>query len=346
MDFRKSELDTVVPTRIIGPIKINYDNSTELIYIPLATFETPIWSSVKRGALVSQKTAGINIEVIDDLMTRSIVVEAPDLKKAIENKKKIEKNKESLAKEIEKTSRFLKFRNLSIENVGKLLYVRLEFSTENASGHNMVTKAADSAIDWIISNCEGIRDLSVSANYCVDKKVSAINGILGRGKRVSAEIIVPKLICKQILRASPTKIIDLNVKKNFIGSILSGGIRTANAHYANVVLAAYIATGQDPANVVETSQGVTFADFSGEDLYFSVSIPNVIVGTVGNGKKLPFALKNLEEMKCYPNDSSSSKRLAAVIAAGVLCSELSLLSALTNRGELMSSHLKLERTEI
>lgn len=343
MEFEKSELETIIPTKIVGPLKIDYNGIVELCSIPLATFETPLWHSTKRGALVSQETSGIRVDVIADVMTRSIIVEASDLRNALLCKSWIDDNQQSIRAVVEKTSNFAKLNNVFVENVGRLLYIRLGFETGNASGHNMVTKAADAVVEFIISNCKNIKYVSVSGNYCVDKKASAINGILGRGKLVSAEIIVPRESCEKILKTSPEKIVNLNNKKNLVGSILSGGIRTANSHYSNIVLAAYLATGQDAANVVEASQGITFADMSNDDLYFSVNLPNIIVGVVGNGKALPFAAKNLELMKCYPTDPSSSKRLAALIASAVLCSELSLLAALCLPGELMRAHIKLER---
>ncbi|MDR1982336.1 MAG: hypothetical protein LBQ08_00865 [Holosporaceae bacterium] len=343
MNLKKTELDTIIPTKIVGPIKINYNESMNLCSIPLATFEVPIWNSTQRGALVSQATSGINVNVIDDVMTRSVILEAPDLASALSCKAWIENNMKSVAELVGKTSNFAKLKDLHMENIGRLLYVHLGIETGNASGHNMVTKAADAILEFIISNCENVKYESVSGNYCTDKKVSAINGILGRGKRVSAEIMVPRDVCLKILKTTPEKIVSLNVKKNLIGSILSGGIRTANAHYGNTVLAIYLATGQDGANVTEASQGITLADMSEDDLYFSVNLPNIIVGTVGNGKNMRFAIKNLELMECYPSDPHSSKKLAALTAAAVLCSELSLMAALANQGELMRSHIKLER---
>ncbi|MDR0632506.1 MAG: hypothetical protein LBF54_04750 [Holosporaceae bacterium] len=343
MKFEKSRLETVVPTRIIGPIRINYNNQTELCHIPMATFEAPLWNSTKRGALVSQATSGIYVGVIDDIMTRSIILEASDLRNALTCKFWIENNRKFIAEAAEKTSNFAKFRDLLVENVGRLLYVRLAIETGNASGHNMVTDSADLVAELVVSKCKNIKYVSVSGNYCVDKKASAINGILGRGKRVSAEITVSRSICRRILKTTPEKIVDLNTKKNLIGSVLSGGVRTANAHYGNALLAVYLATGQDAVNITEASQGITSADLSGDCLYFSVNLPNIIVGTVGNGKKLPFAVKNLEQMGCDPSDPHSSRRLAALIASAVLCSELSLMAALGNQGELMRSHRKLER---
>ncbi|MDR2766622.1 MAG: hypothetical protein LBB63_04165 [Holosporaceae bacterium] len=343
MKFEDSEFTTVVPTKMVGPLKIRFGGAIRQVVVPLATFEIPVWHSVKRGALVSQKTAGLDVRVVADVMARSMILETANLDGALACKFWIEERRASIGEIVKKTSNFATLREIRVENVGRLLYVRLEITTGNAAGHNMVTEAADAVLDFIISNREDVRYVSVSGNCCCDKKVSSINGILGRGKRVSAEILVPKDVCTTMLRATPAGIVGLNVKKNLLGSILAGGVRSANAHSANVILAIYLATGQDAANLVEASQGITFADLDGEDLYFSVNIPNIIVGTVGNGKELDFASGNLERLGCSPTDPDSAKRLAAVIAAAVLCSELSLMAALSNRGELMACHRKLER---
>src|SRR4029079_9539057 len=146
--------------------------------------------------------------------------------------------------------------------------------------------------------------VSISGNYCTDKKVSSVNGILGRGKYVVAEIKIPRTICTRNLRTTPEKIVALNVKKNLIGSILSGSIRSANAHFANILLGFYLATGQDAANIVEGSQGIVYADLcfddgkTNPDLYFSVTLPNIILGSVGNGKQHAFVKENLQTLGC------------------------------------------------
>ena len=343
MKFHDSEINTVIPTKVVGPIKIKYMELTEDISVPLATFEIPLWSSAHRGAIVSQKSGGISVCVIDDIMTRSIILDADNLDEILACKKWIESNEEKISNTVTSTSNYAELRRIHIENVGRLLYIRLSMHTGNASGHNMATKAADAVAEIIIRNCRNIKYVSVSGNYCTDKKNSSINGILGRGKRVSAEIIVPRSACEFVLKTTPEEIVSLNVKKNFVGSMLAGGVRSANAHYANVVLAMYLATGQDGANVVEASQGITYAEMNGTDLYFSINIPNLIVGTVGNGKHLDFAKKNLELMGCHGDDPLSSSRLSAIIASTVLCSELSLMASLTKRGDLVHSHMILER---
>ena len=121
------------------------------------------------------------------------------------------------------------------------------------------------------------------ANLCTDKKAPAINGILGRGREVLAEITIPGTICTQFLNTTPEAFVNC-VIKNLIGSILVGSVRSANAHVANMLLAFYLATGQDGANVVEGSQAIAFADVRKGALYFSITLPNLIVGTCGNGK--------------------------------------------------------------
>lgn len=343
MYFSDTAVPTNVPTKIVGPVEFIYQGKKEKIDVPLATFETPLWYSTKRGALAAQKSGGINTIVTDDFMTRSIILEAVNAEDAIKCQEWIESHRDRIAGVVSSSSRFAKLHDLSSENVGRLLYVRICVESGNASGHNMATKAADEIADFITSNYNGLRYVSISGNYCTDKKVSAINGILGRGKRVTADITISADVCQAILKSTASKICELNYKKNLIGSVLAGSIRSANAHYANVALAMYLATGQDAANIVEASQGITVADMVGENLYFSVTMPNIIVGTVGNGKHLDFARKNLTMMGCRPEDPDSSKRLAAIIAATVLCSELSLMAAQTNRGELMQSHVALER---
>lgn len=336
---------TIIPTSKIGPIKINYNDVCENIYVPLATFESPLWLSTKRGALLSQKTSGINVYVLDDIMTRSVIFEAKNIFHALKCKDWVEKHFCLLKETVKKSSHIAQLKTISVEIIGTLIYLRVAIETGNAAGHNMVTKASDYIMNVILENVNDIKYISISGNCCTDKKTSAINSICGRGKRVSAEILVKRPICEYILKTSPEKIVEINIKKNMLGSILAGSVRSANAHFANILLALYLSTGQDGANIVESSQGITYAEVINDNLYFSINLPNIIVGTIGNGKDFDFVLDNFKMMNCDPQDPSSSKKLAAIIASAVLCSELSLLAAETNPGELMKVHKKLERGE-
>jgi len=341
----KPELVAAVPMKTIGPIKIIGPEVNGEITVPLATFESPLWPSTDRGARVSRLTEGIHAIVLQDCMTRSVLVEAPDAAYAQHVLQALEQQQSDLIEAVAATSRFTVLQDWHGQILGNLLYLRFSMQTGDAAGHNMVTKAADALLSWLLDRYPRLRYVSISGNVCVDKKVSAINGILGRGKYVVAEITIPREICEKQLKTTPEQLVNLHIKKNLLGTLMAGGIRTANAHFANMLLGFYLATGQDVANIVEGSQGIVHAELRESDLYFSVTLPNVIVGTVGNGKHLEFVRKNLEMMGCLEQrqPGQNARRLAVIAAATVLCGELSLLAAQTNQGELMRSHIQLER---
>jgi hydroxymethylglutaryl-CoA reductase (NADPH) len=343
---RRAQPDGVaaIPMRTVGPIRITGPEMDESVHVPLATFETPLWPSVARGALVSTLCGGIRAVVVDERMTRSVIVEAPDAVAAAGVVQALQARFAELAAAAERTSRHAKLRDVHTQIAGNLLFVRFEYATGDAAGHNMATLASQAALDWLLAHFP-LRYVSISGNYCTDKKVSAVNGILGRGRNVVTEIVVPRGICRRVLRTAPEALVALHVRKNLIGSVLAGGVRSANAHYANMLLALYLATGQDGANVVEGSQGLVHAEVRDDALYFSATVPHVIVGTVGAGKDLPFVRRNLEQLGCTAErePGGNARRLALIAGATVLCGELSLLAAQANPGELAATHRRLER---
>ncbi len=331
--------------RTVGPIKICGSVLDEKISVPLATYETPLWPSVGRGARISVLTEGIKTTVIDERMSRSILLEADDAYEALQALNSIKARMDEINAVVAKSSRFAKLIDMNSQIVANMIYLRLEFTTGDASGHNMVTNAADKIIPWLLTEYPQLRYSSISGNYCSDKKATAVNGILGRGKYVVCEILISRELCERRLKTTPEKVVDLNIKKNLIGTMIAGGLRSANAHFANMLLAFYLATGQDAANIIEGSQGIVHAEVRGDDLYFSCTLPNLIMGSVGNGKGIDFVEENLAMLGCKEERESgaNARRLAAICAATVLCGELSLLAAQTNPGELMEAHLKLER---
>lgn len=335
-----------VPMRWVGPVKVSGNVATVETKIPLATYETPLWPSVGRGARISRLTEhGIVATLIDDRMTRSVLFEAADTATAHAATRQLTERFEELREVVRGCSRFADLVRIHHEIVANLLFVRLEFTTGDASGHNMATLAADQIMAWILQTIPGLSYGSISGNYCTDKKATAVNGILGRGKNVVTELLVPRDVVAERLHTTAARIAQLNVRKNLIGTLLAGGIRSANAHYANMLLGFYLATGQDAANIIEGSQGVTVAEDRDGDLYFSCTIPNLIVGTVGNGKDLDFVRDNLAQLGCTAErgPAENAHRLAVLAAAAVLCGELSLLAAQTNPGELMRAHVQFER---
>jgi hydroxymethylglutaryl-CoA reductase (NADPH) len=337
-----------VPMKWVGPIRISGNVTTTETQVPLATYESPLWPSVGRGAKISMLTErGIVATLVDERMTRSVLVEAEDAQAAYAAAQQLDLRFQDLCKVVRTCSRFAELIAVRHEIAANLLFIRFEFTTGDASGHNMATLAADALLTHILQTIPGISYSSISGNYCTDKKATAINGILGRGKNVVTELLIPRTVVESRLHTTAEKVAKLNVHKNLIGTLLAGGIRSANAHFANMLLGFYLATGQDAANIVEGSQGVTVAEDRDGDLYFSCTLPNLIVGTVGNGKGIAFVEENLARLGCREErePGENARRLAVLCAATVLCGELSLLAAQTNPGELMRAHVHLERKD-
>lgn len=344
---RETEQIAAIPMRVVGPVQIISKEITEAVPLPLATLESPLWPSTHRGARVCTVAGGIHATVIDERMTRSVLVQAETVADVHQTYLAILSRQDELASLVSQTSRFARLIDINGHIVGSLLYLRFEFLTGDAAGHNMVTLASDKLLEWILQQYTKLRYISISGNYCSDKKVSAVNGILGRGKNVVAEVMISRALCRRFLKTTPEKIIELNIKKNLLGNIIAGGLRTANAHFANMLLGFYLATGQDAANIIEGSQGVVHTEMRGDDLYFSVTLPNLIIGAIGSGKTHAFVRENLALLGCLEQREPgvNGRRLAIIAAAAVLCGELSLLAAQTNQGELMQSHVKWERNK-
>lgn len=347
MNEGESEQIAAIPMQVVGPVRIISAEVNEDVLVPLATLESPLWPSTHRGARVCTHAGGISATIIDERMTRSVLVEAETVAAVYQASLAIQQQKETLKALVSETSRFAKLIDIHTQIIGSLLYLRFELLTGDAAGHNMVTLASDKMLEWILASHPELRYVSISGNLCTDKKVSAVNGLLGRGKNVVAEVTISRLLCRRFLKTTPEKIVELNIKKNLLGSIAAGSLRSANAHFANMLLGFYLATGQDAANIIEGSQGIVHAEVRKDALYFSVTLPNLIVGTVGNGKTLDFVRKNLYLLGCVDKrePGMNARRLAIIAASTVLCGELSLLAAQTDQGELMRSHLKLERKD-
>ncbi len=342
-----------VPLGIVGPVSLYFgeDTTPEDIKMPMATFESPLWPSVGRGAKVSRAIGGIRATLLQDGMTRSVVMKAESASAA---NRLIQQWKDDhlIRKKAEATSRFVTLEDWTARVIGRNIYLRMEFATVEAAGHNMATKASDAVLDYLCGQYP-VQYVSVSGNMCVDKKVSAVNSIMGRGKSVIIEGVIPESMCKTFLKTTPEAVHKLNIDKNYLGSLAAGSLCSANAHYANMLLGFYLATGQDAANIVEGSQGITTTELvttpEGQTgLYFAVNLPNIIVGAIGSGKDSSGVMRNLMMLGCAPEQDepknfSKSQRLAMLVAASVWCGELSLMAAQTNPGELMSTHVLFER---
>ena len=167
-----------------------------------------------------------------------------------------------------------------------------------------------------------------------------------------AEARIPGSVLSSVLKTSAEAMAELNVGKNLIGSALAGSIGGFNAHASNLVTALYLATGQDPAQNVESSNCLTQMEVDSTipgatpGLLVSVSMPCIEVGTVGGGTSLAAQSACLDMLGCrgaHPTlPGNHARQLARIVASTVLAGEISLMAALTSN-DLINSHLKLNR---
>ena len=328
---------TTVPLGVAGSLKIqNSEFRIQNYFIPLATTEGALVASVSRGCKAINLSGGAKTFVENVGVTRGPVFETSGLQESFVFKKWLKDNFELLKMEAEKTSSYLKLKKLGTRIVGTYVYVRFYFDTDQAMGMNMITIATDS-INRLIETKTKIKCLSVSGNFCIDKKPAWLNFISGRGKRVWAEVILRKEVVKEVLKTTPEKFFEVWLAKCMIGSAMSGSLGF-NAHFANIVAAFFASTGQDLAHVVEGSMGVTTAKIlDNGDLYVSVYLPSVMLGIVGGGTKLKIKQEALSII-----GTKTSLQLAEVLGGAVLAGGISLLASLAE-GSLAETHEKLGR---
>ncbi|MBF4468103.1 MAG: hydroxymethylglutaryl-CoA reductase (NADPH) [Methanobrevibacter arboriphilus] len=329
-----------IPIGVAGPLRINGEyTENKDFYVPLATSEGALVASVNRGCSTITEAGGVNARVIDDKMTRAPVIKAKSGVQAIEIKKWFEDNFQKLKKIAESTTnhgKLLKIDPMLV--VGNYIYPRFVYSTGDSMGMNMVTIATEKVLELLLNETDA-QLIALSGNACVDKKPSSINLVEGRGKTVIADIIIPEEIVKNKLKTTAEAIVEVNTAKNLIGSAISGSMGF-NAHFANMIGAIFLATGQDIAHVVEGSLGITTAEDRDGDLYFSVTMPDLPIATIGGGTSLKTANESLEILGVA--GSGNVKKFAEIVIATVLAGELSLMGALA-AGHLARAHKELGR---
>ena len=334
-----------VPMGIAGPLKVNGDYAKGEFFIPLCTTEGALVASVNRGCSAITRSGGANSKVIRDAMTRAPLFKVPSLEHAEKLVEWVRENFGKVREVAEKTTRHGKLVEFEPYIVGTNVFLRFIFQTGDAMGMNMVTIACDEIRKLIEKECKYAKCVSLSGNVCVDKKASAMNLIRGRGKTVVAEAKIKRKIVEEVLKTVPEAICEVNWRKNYVGSALAGSYGF-NAHYANVIAAIFIACGQDAAQIVESSMGITTAELTEEgDLHLAVTLPSLEVGTVGGGTRLPTQSEALKILGCYGGGNPAgfnAKKFAEIVAAAVLAGELSLLGALAAQ-HLATAHLRLGR---
>ncbi|PBK98764.1 hypothetical protein ARMGADRAFT_1162042 [Armillaria gallica] len=337
-----------LPLGIAGPLKVD----GVLTPIPMATAEGTLVASTSRGAKALNAGGGVTTVLTQDGMTRGPAIDFPSIVNAAEAKQWIDSPEgfATIKVAFESTSRFAKLKSLKTAMAGRTLYVRFMTATGDAMGMNMISKGTEKGLEVLQKRFPEMVVLALSGNYCTDKKAAAINWIEGRGKSVVAEAVIPGKVVQSVLKTTVEALCNLNTKKNLIGSAMAGSIGGFNAHAANILTAIFLATGQDPAQNVESSNCMTLMEPTnhGQDLLMTVSMPCIEVGTVGGGTVLApqqAVLELLGVKGAHPtNPGQNAQTLARIIAASVMAGELSLMSALA-AGHLVRAHLAHNRSQ-
>jgi hydroxymethylglutaryl-CoA reductase (NADPH) len=332
---------------IAGPLLLD----GQRYYVPMATTEGCLVASTNRGCKAIAESGGATSVVLRDGMTRAPVARLPTARRAAEVRAFLEDpdNFETLSMVFNRSSRFARLQGVQCAMAGRNLYMRFTCSTGDAMGMNMISKGVQNVLDFLQDDFPDMDVISISGNFCSDKKPAAVNWIEGRGKSVVCEAVIKEEVVKKVLKTDVQSLVELNMIKNLAGSAIAGALGGFNAHASNIVTAIFIATGQDPAQNVESSHCITMLESinDGKDLHISVTMPSIEVGTVGGGTQLASqsACLDLLGVKGANRDSpgSNARLLATVVAGGVLAGELSLLSALA-AGQLVKSHMKYNRS--
>lgn len=328
-----------VPVGVIGPMRINGLNAAGDFHVPMATTEAALVASYARGAAVASKAGGINTAVLYEGVMRTPAFRFSSVVNAGLFVEWVVGNVDRLKAVAESTTRHGKLISLEPIIDNNMVFLICRYTTGDASGQNMVTIATNAMGEAIANECPvEIERWYIEGNFSGDKKASFLGMVTGRGRKVSASVTLPSALVQSMLGTSVDEMLAYGKVAN-LGALLSGQMG-AQAHYANGLAALYIATGQDAACVSESAVGFTRMEARGDDLFCSVTMPNILVGSVGGGTSLPSQSAALNVLGLKGEGQGAA--LAEVAAATCLCGEISIVAAIA-AGHFSRAHESLAR---
>lgn len=329
-----------VPVGLAGPLRVNGLFARGDFYVPLATTEAALVASYSRGAQLLSEAGGCTSVLLKEGVSRAPGFAFASIQESGRFVVWATSQLDEFRRVAEATTRHGRLADLRITLEGNHVYLVFEYTTGDASGQNMVTLATQAVCDWIVAHSPiKPRYHFVEANLSGDKKACAQSFLLVRGKKVCAEAVIPAELVHKRLHATPQMMLDY-WSMSSMGAVLSGSLGV-QGHFANGLAGLYLACGQDVACVSESAVGVTRFELTGDgDLYATVSLPNIMVGTVGGGTGLPSQQACLALLGL--SGPGNSAALAEVAAALCLAGELSIIGALAS-GDFSRAHRVLAR---
>lgn len=334
-----------IPLGVAGPVKLNGNAGSGEFYLSLATTEGALVASVARGCKLINDAGGADVLLTKPGITRAPVFKVKNLSLIPKFKQWLESSTNELKKVATEANDHLELKSWKVHNLGRNVWLRLSYDTDEAMGMNMSTKASRAVCGYILNNFPGVELIALSGNLCSDKKMAKINALEGRGRSVTAEIELSHEQLKTGLHTNAQRFLEVVNVKTWYGSALSGA-QTFNAHAANIIAAIFAATGQDLAHVVDTSLVYTTAESTNAGISISVTLPAVIMGYIGGGTSMPKQTAARDLMLADVNGKSvagnKTDLLAQILAVAVLAGEVSLHGALA-ADELVKAHEELGR---
>ena len=310
-----------VPIGVAGPLLVDGEHACGEFYVPLATTEGTLVASYNRGMKMLREAGGVRTTILDDAMQRAPAFVFESAREARGFGEWLTGHFAEIKQAAEATTRIGRLRGIEQYSASRIVFTRFDYTTGDAAGQNLTGKATAAACAWINSNYEGITDCYLESNFATDKKSSQINTLRTRGKRVVAEATIPAALIEEHAHTSGEKLFRARQVSNLGGFM--AGVNNNGLHSANGIAALFIATGQDAANVAESSAALGFSELlPNGDYYGSITIPSLIVATYGGGTGLATQRECLEMLGCY--GTGKVRKLAEIVAATVLCGELSL----------------------
>lgn len=331
-----------VPLGFAGPLLVNGEHAKGEFLVPMATTEGTLLASYNRGMRLIHDLGGVTVSVIDDAMQRAPVFGFAGARQANQFSQWITDNFAAIKNAAESTTAYGKLQNIEQYAVSRFIHLRFNYTTGDAAGQNLTGKATWAAcklIETEYSKIAPIKEFSLSGNMDTDKKASLINTMNTRGKRVVAEVLISNKSLQRHLHVNTKEFFQSRLRSN-LGTMLAGSVNNGS-HSANAIAAIFIATGQDAANIAESHTAIVHSELvDTDDLYYSITLPSLIVATTGGGTGLPTQKECLQILDCY--GAGKVKKLAEIIAATVLCGELSLGAAVVG-GYWVDAHEKYGR---
>jgi hydroxymethylglutaryl-CoA reductase (NADPH) len=334
-----------IPIGVAGPLLVNGEYAQGEFYVPMATVEGTMLASYNRGMKVIRESGGVTTTVSAESMQRAPVFIFKSARQARDFQLWLQEHVDQIRAVAESTTSVGKLVEIESYHAHSMVFTRFDYATGDAAGQNMTSRATFVACEWINKQRPEMLHYMLSGNFDTEKKTSSVNLLKGRGRRVTAEITIPRQVMLEHLRIAPEQL-AYGQQISTLASFMTNSSNNAN-HPANGLAALYLATGQDIANIGESNQCTTYQRATSKgDYYFSITLPSLIMASYGGGTSLPTQSECLKMMDCY--GQGKALKLCEIAAALVVAGELSLSAAArvdkeTRSNEWVDAHERLGR---